>query len=84
HGNICGGEPVMGKAIKSVWKYRGQSNFEHALRFLESKNLIDVVVVFSLRAGEVLSYPVLKEKTQRMIKLYGVEEILLERKPVKW
>ncbi|MCU3566280.1 hypothetical protein N8Z01_19300, partial [Enterobacter hormaechei subsp. hoffmannii] len=25
HGNICGGEPVMGKAIKSVWKYRGQS-----------------------------------------------------------
>ncbi|MDW4578731.1 hypothetical protein, partial [Atlantibacter hermannii] len=26
HGNICGGEPVMGKAIKSVWKYRGQSN----------------------------------------------------------
>lgn len=59
-------------------------DFEHALRFLESKNLIDVVVVFSLRTGEVLSYPVLKEKTQRMIKLYGVEEILLERKPVKW
>ncbi|MDC0696735.1 hypothetical protein, partial [Klebsiella pasteurii] len=27
HGNICGGEPVMGKAIKSVWKYRGQSKF---------------------------------------------------------
>ncbi|WP_218568506.1 hypothetical protein, partial [Klebsiella michiganensis] len=27
HGNICGGEPVMGKAIKSVWKYRGQSTF---------------------------------------------------------
>ncbi|MCU3010988.1 hypothetical protein N8S84_11300, partial [Enterobacter hormaechei subsp. hoffmannii] len=31
HGNICGGEPVMGKAIKSVWKYRGQSSGKPAL-----------------------------------------------------
>ncbi|MCU3567428.1 hypothetical protein N8Z01_25285, partial [Enterobacter hormaechei subsp. hoffmannii] len=31
HGNICGGEPVMGKAIKSVWKYRGQSINAHGI-----------------------------------------------------
>ncbi|WP_417640868.1 hypothetical protein, partial [Klebsiella sp. FR21TRMT6331] len=31
-GNICGGEPVMGKAIKSVWKYRGQSTLHLIIR----------------------------------------------------
>lgn len=79
------GTDVPDERIRICLEIAGSvDDFEHALRFLESKNLIDVVAVYNLRTGEIVNYPVLKEKTQRMIKIYGVEEILLERKPAKW
>ncbi|WP_218569314.1 hypothetical protein, partial [Klebsiella grimontii] len=48
HGNICGGEPVMGKAIKSVWKYRGQSSYLYfiTIRIVVNEILFSAFHVF--------------------------------------
>ena len=52
HGNICGGEPVMGKAIKSVWKYRGQStvaNRERVISILQHLQAVRIIRDFKER-----------------------------------
>lgn len=58
--------------------------FELTLHFLESKQFIDVVAAYNPRTGKMLNCPVLKEKTQRMIKIHGIEEVLFERVRFKW
>lgn len=79
------GTGIPNNRIRACLEIAGSvDELENALRFLEKKAFIDVVAMYNPGSGKMVNYPVLKEKTQRMIKLYGIEEMLRERKPVKW
>lgn len=58
--------------------------YENALRFLESKKLIDVVSGCNPRTGERINYPILEGKAHRLVRLLGAEALLLEQKKFKW